>query len=162
MPSDVDVIAFPQLRRSVLAEAVPGDDAMPLRLGVPLFVGTLPGPLSRQRKNRVFAVCRLDGLVLRVFAEVTDQMDYLYVHDFFSCFCPCNWGTRKRVDTAPKASGCFLGGTQKIFCAVSEDLLGGTGKAEDAKLPGAGIIPKKCPMERVRTETMYLSGFARC
>jgi len=31
-------------------------------------------------------------------------------------------------------------------------LLGGTGKAEDAKLPGAGIIPKPCPMERVGTE----------
>jgi hypothetical protein len=56
------------------------------------------------------------------------------------------------VDTAPKASGCFLGGTQETFGAVSEDLLGGTGKAEDAKLPGAGIIPKQCPMERVGTE----------
>jgi hypothetical protein len=50
------------------------------------------------------------------------------------------------VDTAPKASGCFLGGIQEIFGAVSEDLLGGTGKAEDAKLQGAGIIPKLCPM----------------
>ena len=57
-----------------------------------------------------------------------------YVHDFFSCFCPCNWGTGKRVDTAPKASGCFLGGAQEIFGAISEDLLRGTGKAEDAKL----------------------------
>jgi hypothetical protein len=46
------------------------------------------------------------------------------------------------VDTTPKASGCFLGGTQEIFGVVSEDCLGGTGKAEDAKLPGAGIIPK--------------------
>jgi hypothetical protein len=59
------------------------------------------------------------------------------------------------VDTAPKASGCFLGGTQEIFGAVSEDLLGGAGKAEDAKLPGAGIIPKQCPMERVRNEIMH-------
>jgi tetratricopeptide (TPR) repeat protein len=46
-------------------------------------------------------------------------------------------GHGKRVDPAPKASGCFLGGTQEIFGAVSEDLLGGNGKAEDAKLPGA-------------------------
>ncbi len=53
---NVDVIAFAQLRRGVFPEAVPGNDAMPLRLGVPFFVGTLPGPLSRQRKNRVFAV----------------------------------------------------------------------------------------------------------
>jgi len=59
------------------------------------------------------------------------------------------------VDSAPKASGCFWGGTQEIFGAVSEDLLGGTGKAEDAKLQGAGIIPKLCPMERVGTETMH-------
>ena len=50
------------------------------------------------------------------------------------------------MDTAPKASGCFLGGTQEIFGAVSEDFLGGAGKAEDAKLPGAGIIPKLCVM----------------
>jgi hypothetical protein len=48
-----------------------------------------------------------------------------------------------------------LGGTQKIFGAVSEDLLGGTGKAEDVKLPGAGIIPKQCPMERAGTERMH-------
>src|SRR5208283_903289 len=36
-------------------------------------------------------------------------MDYVYVHDFFSCFCPCNWGTRK-------ASG---------YCSQSERLLFG-------------------------------------
>ncbi len=39
-----------------------------------------------------------------------------------------------------------------MFDGVSEDFLGGTGKAEDAKLQGAGIIPKLCPMERVGTE----------
>jgi len=42
-----------------------------------------------------------------------------------------------------------LGGAQEIFDGVSEDLLGGTGKAEDAKLPGAGIIPKPCPRNGV-------------
>jgi hypothetical protein len=47
-----------------------------------------------------------------------------------------------------------LGGTQEIFEAVSEDFLGGAGKAEDAKLPGAGIIPKLCPMERLGMERM--------
>jgi len=41
------------------------------------------------------------------------------------------------VDTAPKASGCFMEGTHGVWR--------GTGKAEDAKLPGAGIIPKPCP-----------------
>jgi hypothetical protein len=38
-----------------------------------------------------------------------------------------------------------MGGNQEIFGTDSEDLLGGTGKAEDAKLPGAGIIPKQSP-----------------
>ena len=46
---------------------------MPLRFGVPFFVGTLAGPLSRQRKNRVFAVRRSNRVVLRVLAEITDQ-----------------------------------------------------------------------------------------
>ena len=80
--------ALPQLRRSVLAEAVPGEDAMPLRFGVPFFVGTLAGPLSRQRKNRVFAVRRSNRVVLRVFAEITDQMNSVLVHDFFSVSAP--------------------------------------------------------------------------
>ena len=66
------------------------------------------------------------------------------------------------MDTAPKASGCFSGGTQEIFAAVLQDLLGGTGKAEDAKLQGAGIIPKLCPMERVETEAMYRDESGRC
>ena len=55
----------------------------------------------------------------------------------------------------PKRASAFWEG-HEIFemFDVSEDLLGGTGKAEDAKLPGAGIIPKLCPMERVETEVM--------
>jgi hypothetical protein len=65
------------------------------------------------------------------------------------------------VDTAPKASGCFLGGTQEIFGGVSEELLGGAAKAEDAKVPGVGIIPKPCPMKRVRTERMNRNNFYR-
>jgi len=36
--------------------------------------------------------------------------------------------------------------------------LGGTGKAEDAKLPGAGIIPKRCPMERVEWRQWNKTG----
>ena len=50
---------------------------------------------------------------------------------------PFSWGTQKREAAAPKASGCFMGGT---LCRS-----GGTGKAEAAKLPGAGIGPKPCP-----------------
>src|SRR6267378_246404 len=82
-------------------------------------------------------------------------MDYVDVHDFCSVSALVMGAPGMREDTAPKASGCFLGGTQEIFGAVSEDLLGGAGKAEDAKLPGAGIIPKPCPMEREETEAMH-------
>jgi hypothetical protein len=68
----------------------------------------------------------------------------------------------------PEASGycsqserLLCGRTQEIFGAVSEDLLGGTGKAEDVKLPDAGIIPKLCPMESAETEAMHPIGFSR-
>jgi hypothetical protein len=50
---------------------------------------------------------------------------------------PFSWGTQKREAGASKASGCFMGGD---LCSW-----GGTGKAEDAKLPDAGISPKQCP-----------------
>ncbi len=62
------------------------------------------------------------------------------------------------MEAAPKASGCILGGAREIFHAVSEDFSGGAEKAEDAKLPGAGIIPKLCSMERAETERMYEMG----
>jgi hypothetical protein len=45
-----------------------------------------------------------------------------------------------------------LGGKQEIFDGIPEDFLGGTGKAEDVKPQGAGIIPKLCPMERVERD----------
>lgn len=41
-----------------------------------------------------------------------------------------------------------MGGAGKIFRGVPEDFLGGAGKAEDPKPPGAGIPSKPCPMER--------------
>jgi len=66
------------------------------------------------------------------------------------------------VDAAPKASGCIVGGTRKIFVSCSKILRRGTGKAEDAKLPGAGIIPNPCPIERVGTETMDRNESNRC
>jgi len=47
--------------------------------------------------------------------------------------------------TAPKPSDCISGGAQEIFSGVSEDFLGGDGKAEGAKVPGAGIWPEAVP-----------------
>jgi len=52
--------------------------------------------------------------------------------NFLLFLAPFSWGTQKREAAAPKASGCFMGGD---LCRRS----GGTGKAEAAKLPGAGI-----------------------
>jgi hypothetical protein len=77
--------------------------------------------------------------LLRVFPEEADELDVIEIHDLILLFLPHFLGAPEGgVDTAPKASGCILGGTPK-------DSQGGTGKAEDVKLPGAGIIPKPCP-----------------
>ncbi len=46
------------------------------------------------------------------------------------------------MEITPKASGCLSGGAREIFSAVSEDSLGGDGKADVAKLPGVVILPK--------------------
>jgi hypothetical protein len=43
-----------------------------------------------------------------------------------------------------------LGGTQEIFIAASEDLLGGTGKAEDAKSAGRRNYPEAVPNAKSR------------
>jgi len=58
---------------------------------------------------------------------------------------PFFWGTQKREAAAPKPSDCISGGAQEIFSGVSEDFLGGNGKAEGAKVPGAGIWPEAAP-----------------
>jgi len=45
-----------------------------------------------------------------------------------------------------------LGGTQEIFIGVSEDLLGGTGKAEVAKSAGRRNYPETVPDGKGRNE----------
>jgi hypothetical protein len=139
------VVALFQFVGRIFREAVPHDDAMPLGFLVPLLVRTRPPSLRGERENRELASRLLCGFAFRVLTQKAHQFDSIF-YILFLRFCPCNWGTRKREDAAPKASVCFLGGAQEIFDGGSEDLLGGTGKAEDAKLPGAGIIPKLCPM----------------
>jgi hypothetical protein len=56
----------------------------------------------------------------------------------FSISAPFPWGTRGRSGYCSQGERLHSGRDPK----ESE---GGTGKAEDAKLPGAGIIPKPCP-----------------
>jgi hypothetical protein len=53
---------------------------------------------------------------------------------------PFSWGTRKRRLLLPKRAAALWEGTQWGK--------GGTGKAEDAKLPDAGISLKHCPGKR--------------
>jgi hypothetical protein len=50
---------------------------------------------------------------------------------------PFFWGTQKRRLLLPKQEAALWEGTQ--WCK------GGTERAEDEKLPGAGISPKPCP-----------------
>src|SRR4051812_28797283 len=56
----------------------------------------------------------------------------------FSISAPFPWGTRAR-------SGYCSQGERLHSGRDPNDSQGGTGKAEDAKQPGAGIIPKPCP-----------------
>jgi hypothetical protein len=55
----------------------------------------------------------------------------------------------------PKRAAAFWEGHKKSSALVQKTFLGGTGKAEAAKLQGAGIIPKLCPMEKVEAEAMH-------
>ena len=55
---------------------------------------------------------------------------------------PFFWGTQKRGLLLPRRVAAFWEGTKGFK--------GGTGKAEDAKLPGAGISPKPCPRNGVQ------------
>jgi len=64
-------------------------------------------------------------------------LNYQVGHENVSFFCPIFLGHPKARASASKASGCILGGNQRVK--------GGTGKAEAAKLQDAGISLKQCP-----------------
>ena len=56
----------------------------------------------------------------------------------FLLFAPFPWGTQGRRGFCSQGERLHSGRDPK-------EAKGGTGKAEDGKLPGAGIIPKPCP-----------------
>jgi len=68
---------------------------------------------------------------------------------------PFFWSTQKREAPAPRPRDCISGGAQEIFGGVSKDFLGGNGKAEGAKPPGAGIWSKRCPEKWSRKSLTY-------
>jgi hypothetical protein len=51
---------------------------------------------------------------LGVFADETDEMDCIQIHEIFSFSARCDGVTKGGVDTAPKARGCILGGTRRF------------------------------------------------
>src|SRR5260370_42412607 len=56
---------------------------------------------------------------------------------FLLFLAPFSWGTQKREAAAPKASGCFMGGT----CAVQEE----PGKQKPRRCRAQEFGPKRCP-----------------
>src|SRR5260221_2432930 len=57
--------------------------------------------------------------------------------NFLLFLAPFSWGTQKREAAAPKASGCFMGGT----CAVREE----PGKQKPRSCRAQEFGPKQCP-----------------
>jgi len=55
---------------------------------------------------------------------------------------------------ASKGSGSIWEGQKKSSAVFLKDLSGRTGKTKDAKLTGAGFIPKPCAVERAEMERM--------
>src|ERR1700732_1011211 len=120
---------------------------MPLGFFFAFLVLACPPGLGGQRENRERPSRVFCGFAFRVLPQEAHKFDSIFVHCLSLHFCPCNWGTRKREGSAPKARVCISGGTQKVFAVVCEEFLGGNGKEEEPKLQGAGIPPKPCPME---------------
>jgi len=96
--------------RDGLAEAVESHDAVPLGFGLPLFVRVFPRLLGRDGQDGEVRSVAADLPFLRIFSEETDELTVIQIH-FVSPFLPHFLGAPKgEVDTAPKASGCILGG----------------------------------------------------
>jgi hypothetical protein len=63
----------------------------------------------------------------------------------------------------PNRATAFREGHKKSSMRVSEDFLGGDGKAEGVKVPGAGIWPKAVPRKNERQKRAGLLNWeGRC
>jgi hypothetical protein len=110
-----DVVALVEGVGNGLAEAVEGHNAVPLGFRLPLVVRVLPRLLRGDGQHGEVRAVAADLPLLRVFPEEADELDVIEIHDLFLLFLPHFLGAPEGgVDTAPKASGCILGGTQRI------------------------------------------------
>ena len=109
------------------------------------------GPIPRSRhvhkKREAATQVQPRGIVdLEFLCQILSNY---HVHCEISFFCPCNWGTQSARGFCSQGEDLHFGrGTKSLQC-FCEEFLGGNGKAEEPKVPGAGIPPKPCPMERV-------------
>src|ERR1700735_1732578 len=111
---------------------------MPFGFRLPFVVCIFPRLLSCDGQHGKVRAVAADLPLLRIFSEEADDLDVIEVHVLFLLFCPISLGH-------PRAERMLLPRRAAAFWEGPKDSLGGTGKAEDAKLPGAGIIPKQCP-----------------
>jgi hypothetical protein len=138
-----DMVALVERVRDRFAETVERHDAVPLGSGLPLFVRVLPRLLRGDGQHSEIRAVAADLPLLRIFSEEADELDVIEIHElFFSISAPFPWGTRGRSGYCSQGKRLHSGRDPK-------DSQGGTGKAEDAKQPGAGIIPKPCPRKGV-------------
>src|SRR5713226_3262533 len=76
-------------------------------------------------------------------------------------FLPLQLGHPEASGYCSQSEWLLFGRDTRNLRAVSEDLLGGTGKAEDAKLPGAGIIPKLSYIRECQEKHLPLGSVPR-
>ena len=77
------------------------------------FRAVFPRLLRGDGKNGEVGTVAADLPLFRVLSEEADELDVIEIHDVFLLFLPHFLGAPEGgVDTAPKASGCILGGTQ--------------------------------------------------
>jgi hypothetical protein len=143
-----NVIALMEGVSDRLAEAVESHDAVPLGFGLPLFVRVFPRLLGGDGQDGEVRTVAADLPFLRIFSEEADELNVIQIH-FVSPFLPHFLGAPKGgVDTAPKASGCILGGTRR--------LTGRNRESRSREAAGRRNYPEAVPKEKgCEKETLY-------
>src|SRR5208283_345019 len=72
-------------------------------------------------------------------------MDYVYVHDFFSCFCPCNWGTRKASGYCSQSERLLFGRDTRNLRRCFRRFVGRNRKSRSREAAGRRNYPEAVP-----------------